>query len=86
MLKAPIDTNLAGGAGDIVVVPVPVVTFFNPGEIVRVSSGKFAGVYVVINDPGRDNVSIAKLGGDGGRYVRMARRALTKVDPADVLA
>lgn len=70
------------GAG---VTAVPLPEYFAEGEIVRIADGKFAGVYVVIKDGGADRVNVAKLGGDGGRYVRISKRAVTKVDPADVL-
>ena len=69
----------------VTVTAVPLVTLFSEGEIVRIDEGRFAGVYVVIKDAGADRVNVAKLGGDGGRYVRISRRALTKLDPADVL-
>ena len=68
--------------GTVTAVPLP--TYFAEGEIVRIE-GKYAGVYVVIKDDGRDKVNLAKLGGDGGRYVRITKRAVTKLDPADVL-
>jgi hypothetical protein len=58
--------------------------FYVPGELVRLT-GRYAGLYVVIADKGGDKVNIAKLGGDGGRYVRATRHGLIKVDPAEVL-
>ena len=61
------------------------VSFFSEGEIVRIPAGKFTGLYVVIKDGGTDKVNLARLGGDGGRYVRIARSVPVKVDPADVL-
>jgi hypothetical protein len=64
--------------------PTPTV-FFNPGELVRIERGKFAGLWVVIADRGDDKLNLAKLGGDNGHYLRMPRRGLTKVDPAEVL-
>jgi hypothetical protein len=67
------------------VTAVPLPAYFHEGEFVRVTAGRFAGLYVVIKDSGRERVNIAKLGGDNGRYVRMDKRSVTKVDPADVL-
>jgi hypothetical protein len=76
LLTDPVD------AATVVAVPLP--TYFAEGEVVRIE-GKYAGLYVVIKDNGSDKVNLAKLGGDGGRYVRIAKRGVTKVDPADVL-
>ena len=67
------------------VTAAPLPAYFAEGEIVRIAEGRFAGLYVVIKDNGADKVNVAKLGGDGGRYVRIGKRAVTKVDPADVL-
>ena len=64
---------------------VTVSELYHPGELVRVPSGKFAGVWVVIKDGGTANVSMAKLGGDNGRYLRMSRGALVKVHLSEVL-
>jgi hypothetical protein len=60
--------------------------YFHEGEIVRIGGNpKYAGMlWVVIRDRGDDRVNLAKLGGDGGRYLRYPRRNLTKVDPAEV--
>jgi hypothetical protein len=58
--------------------------FYDPGELVRVT-GRYAGLYTVIADKGGDKVNLAKLGGDGGRYLRATRPGLVKVDPAEVL-
>lgn len=55
------------------------------GELARITDGRWAGLYVVIADNGGDKVNLAKLGGDGGRYLRAIRYGLTKVDPAEVL-
>lgn len=74
----------APAASDVTVEAVPLPTYFYEGEFVRLT-GKFAGLYVVIKDSGADRVNVAKLGGDGGRYVRIDKRAVTKVDPAEVL-
>ena len=59
--------------------------FYDPGNLVRILAGKYAGLYVVVKDNGGDMVNVAKLGGDGGRYVRAMRRGLQPVDPAEVL-
>lgn len=69
--------------------PTPTVTTFpatlyHPGELIRVT-GKYAGLYVVIKDGGTDKVNLAKLGGDGGRYLRTVRHGLERVDVAKVL-
>jgi len=60
-------------------------TYYHPGELVRITSGKYAGLWVVITDRGGATVSLARLGGANGQYLRSARRGLLKVDPADVL-
>jgi len=83
LLTDPVEATTTTDGG-VTVTAVPLPTYFAEGEIVRIE-GKFAGVYVVIKDDGRDKVNVAKLGGDGGRYVRITKRAVTKVDPADVL-
>lgn len=64
-------------------VSTPVV-FYNPGELVRIG-GRYAGLYTVIADKRGDKVNLAKLGGDGGRYLRATRHGLVKVEPAEVL-
>lgn len=66
----------------VVVTPT---TFYDVGELVRLVEGRFAGLYAVIKDSGDDRVNIAKIGGDGGRYVRAFRNHLVKVDTAEVL-
>lgn len=63
----------------------PLPAYFAEGEIVRITEGRFAGLYVVIKDNGADRVNVAKLGGDNGRYVRISKRAVTRVDPSEVL-
>lgn len=60
-------------------------TIYNVGELVRIVSGRFAGLYVVIRDGGADKVNVAKLGGNGGAYVRALRGSISKVNPAEVL-
>jgi len=77
LLTDPVDEDAA---------PQPTkIEWFSEGEIVRITYGKFAGIYVVISDKGADRVNVAKLGGDGGRYVRMPRTGLVKVDPKEIL-
>lgn len=80
LLSAVLDDS-----GTITVVAPPTTTLFSEGEIVRVPNSKWTGVYVVIKDAGGERVNLAKLGGDNGRYLRIVRGAVTKVDPADVL-
>lgn len=87
-LRAPhwmIKAYDATAAAQVTVVPFVEKVFFDAGEIVRIPEGKFAGLYVVIADKGLDRVNVAKIGGDGGRYVRAGRRNLVKVDPSEVL-
>jgi hypothetical protein len=66
--------------------PVNPTVIYNPGELVRITSGKWAGLWVVIADKGGDKVNLAKLGGDGGRYLRAMRHGLVKVDPSAVIS
>ena len=73
------------GGDEVTVTAVPLPTLFAEGEIVRINEGRFAGIYVVIKDNGGDRINVAKLGGDGGRYIRTNKRAVTKLAPADVL-
>ena len=65
--------------------PRPTITLFDPGEFVRIPSGKFAGLYVVTRDTGKGNITLAKPGGDGGRYLRAGRNGLLRVPAAAVL-
>ena len=58
--------------------------YYVPGELVRVTVGRYVGLYVVLADKG-DRVNLARLGGDEGRYVRHPHRGLLKVEPEDVL-
>ena len=86
-LRAPyyLLTAVVDDSGTIPVVEPPATTLFAEGEIVTVPGSKWGGLYVVIKDNGSERVNLAKLGGDGGRYLRIVRGAVTKVDPADVL-
>lgn len=58
---------------------------YNPGELVRIPTGKHAGLYVVIADRGADKVNIARLGGDGGAYLRAFRGSISKVDATEIV-
>jgi hypothetical protein len=58
---------------------------YNPGELVRIPTGKHAGIYVVIADRGADKVNIARLGGDGGAYLRALRGSISKVDATEIV-
>jgi hypothetical protein len=57
---------------------------FALGEIVRLSSPKYPGLWVVIADKG-NRVNVAHLGGDDDRYLRAPKSWLTSVDPKEVL-
>lgn len=59
---------------------------YSVGEVVSIDSGKFTGMYVVIADRGAHKVNIAKLGGDGGAYVRALRGSLRKVGQPELAA
>ncbi len=77
-------TEPTEAAAQVSLVPVP--EFYNPGELVRITSGKWAGLWVVIADRGADRLNLARLGGaPNGQYLRASKRGLVKVDPADVL-
>lgn len=84
-LRVPASMLLDAGASPTMPDRVTAADIYAEGTFVRIPSGKFAGVWVVISDKGADRLNVAKLGGDGGRYVRITRRGLTKVDPADVV-
>ena len=66
-------------------VPAAPTTCYQPGEIVRISTGRYAGIYTVLADKVK-HVNVALLGGDGGRYVRAPRIWLTKIAVTDVIA
>lgn len=86
-LRAPyyLLTAVTDDPGAIPVVEPPTTTLFSEGEIVTVPGSKWTGLYVVIKDAGAERINLAKLGGDNGRYLRITRGAVSKVDPADVL-
>jgi len=88
MLVEPVEakTITTGGGTTVTAVPVPPpVTYYVLGQFVRVTKGKFPGLYVVIADKGGDRVNLAKAGGDADRYLRMPRTLVEAVDAADVL-
>jgi hypothetical protein len=66
----------------VTTIPVADTVFFSEGEIVRVASGKYAGLYVVIKDNGSDRINLARFGGDDGRYLRVSRGGVSKIDAA----
>lgn len=70
----------------VTVTAVPLPEYYNEGEVVQITDGKFVGVWVVIKDGGRDKVNLAKLGGDNGRYLRATKRGLKRVALADLPA
>lgn len=84
-LRCPMGLLTDPGAAPTPAVPVTASDMFAEGEIVRVNIDKFPGLWVVISDKGAEKLNLAKLGGGGGRYLRVTRRGLVKVDPKDVL-
>jgi hypothetical protein len=60
-------------------------TYYQPGEIVRITTGRYAGTYTVLADKVK-HVNVALLGGNGGRYVRAPRVWLTRIAVADLIA
>lgn len=57
----------------------PAFESFYLGETVLINGGRFPGVYVVTKDTGGDRLNVAKLGGDGDRYVRAVRSQLQRI-------
>lgn len=78
------DPPVPGAVPGSMVQTLPVQTMYHVGEVVRIPAGKYAGVYVVIADRGADKVNIAKLGGDGGAYLRALRGSISKIDVAEL--
>jgi hypothetical protein len=75
----------AGAAALATVTTLPTVQYFEPGEFVRVNTGKYTGLFIVLADKG-EKVNITRPGGDGGRYVRMPKSLVSeRVDPSEVL-
>lgn len=79
----PVEGGVPGST--VQAIPVEDKRIYSLGEFVRINDGKYAGLWVVVKDDGRDKVNLAKPGGDGDRYLRAARRGLTPVPAADVL-
>lgn len=76
-------TTPGGNVATVTTVPVP--EYYVVGEFVRITSGRYAGLWVVIADKGADKVNLAKPGGDNDRYLRVDRRGLVRVPAAEVL-
>ena len=57
----------------------PPMESFCLGETVLIGGGRFPGVYVVVKDAGGERLNVAKLGGDGDRYVRAVRSQLQRI-------
>lgn len=55
------------------------VVMFSLGETVTIGE-RFPGIYVVIKDDGGTRLNVARLGGDGDRYVRAARSQVKRID------
>lgn len=55
------------------------VVMFAMGETVTIGD-RFPGIYVVVKDDGGVRLNVAKLGGDGDRYVRAARSQVKRID------
>lgn len=65
----------------------PIVTpveMFSLGETVSIGD-RFPGIYVVIKDDGGNRLNVARLGGDGDRYVRAARSQVKRVSVRAVM-
>lgn len=65
---------------------IPFVSY-DAGEVVVINGygGKYAGQhFVVLVDKG-EKINVAKLGGDSGRYLRVVRSSLAKVELADIV-
>jgi hypothetical protein len=81
-LRVPRSMLTAPGETDLLRKTAPV--YFSEGDIVQITSGRFIGLYVVISDKGADRINVAKLGGDGGRYVRTTRTGLVKLSLSEL--
>jgi hypothetical protein len=49
------------------------------GETVTIGD-RFPGIYVVVKDDGGPRLNVARLGGDGDRYVRAGRPLVKRID------
>ena len=54
------------------------VTIFALGETVTLGD-RFPGIFVVIKDDGGPRLNVARLGGDGDRFVRAARAQVKRI-------
>ena len=82
LLRSPDDPGVRHTLEPLLAMPPQ--EYFTPGEFVRIGSGKFAGLYMVLADKG-ERVNVVEPGGNGGRYVRALKSSLTKVPVSDVL-
>ena len=55
------------------------VTMFAMGQTVTIGD-RFPGIYVVVKDDGGARLNVARLGGDGDRYVRAARALVKPIE------
>lgn len=62
----------------------PMHEYYSMGELVRISAGKFSGLYVVLDDRG-EKLRLVRLGGDNNRYLRVTKRGLTRVPVDEIL-
>lgn len=77
-LRAPQSMLREPGA---IAVAAPPKKYYNPGNLVRIASGKWAGLWVVIADRGGATIQLVQLGGsDDGRYLRSPRVGLELVE------
>lgn len=84
-LRVPHTMLIDAGEQPRVPEPTSVSQLLSPGELMRVPTGRYSGLYVVIADRGADKVNLARLGGENGRYLRISRYGLVKVNPEEVL-
>lgn len=78
-LRCPKSLVTAPGA---VSQPVAEVSYFPAGSLVRCAG--ITGIQVVLKDKG-ERVNVTKIGGDpAGRYYRVPRRQVTKVELAEI--
>ncbi len=81
-LRCPKELLLAPSTDPVASTPK---VYYQPGEIVRINSGRFAGIYAVLADKGQ-RVNVAKIGGDSGRYVRIPHASITKISNSELKA
>jgi hypothetical protein len=55
------------------------VEMYAMGETVTIGD-RFPGIYVVVKDDGGPRLNVARLGGDGDRYVRAGRPLVKRID------